>query len=70
MAIVTFTKKQFEKDFGKLNDSMQNKIAMFGTPIEKLEENEVQIEIFPNRPDLLSYQGFKRGFSAFMGKKT
>lgn len=69
MAIVTFTKKQFEKDFGKLNETMQNKIAMFGTPIEKLEENEVQIEIFPNRPDLLSYQGFKRGFSAFLGKK-
>jgi len=70
MAIVTFTKKQFEKDFGNLNDNMQNKIAMFGTPLEKIEDEEVQIEIFPNRPDLLSYQGFKRAFSAFLGKKT
>jgi len=70
MAIINFTQKQFEKDFGKLNENMQNKIAMFGTPLEKIEEGEVQIEIFPNRPDMLSYQGFKRAFSAFLGKKV
>ena len=70
MAIITSPQKQFEKDFGKLNENMQNKIAMFGTPLEKIEEGEVQIEIFPNRPDMLSYHGFKRAFSAFLGKKV
>jgi len=60
MAVVTINKKQFEKEIGKLDEAMQNKIAMFGTPVEEINESEIQIEVFPNRPDILSYQGFKR----------
>ena len=70
MAIVTFSKKTFEKEIGKLDEKMQEKIALFGTPVENVDNKEVQIEIFPNRPDLLSYQGFKRAFLAFTGKKS
>lgn len=70
MAVITFNKKQFERDFGKLYDNMQNKIAMFGTPVESIKKDEFCLEIFPNRPDLLSYQGFKRAFLSFLGKKT
>lgn len=69
MAIITINKKQFEKDFGKLTEKMQEKISLFGTPIEKIENDELQIEIFPNRPDMLSYQGFKRSFFNFIGKR-
>ena len=70
MAIININKKQFEKEIGKLDEKMQHKIAMFGTPIEEINENELQIEIFPNRSDLLSYYGFKRSFLSFLGKKT
>ena len=70
MANVTFNKKQFEKEIGKLDEKMQNQIAMFGTPIERLDDKEIEIEVFPNRPDLLSYHGFKRAFLAFLGKKV
>ncbi len=70
MAIISFSKRQFERDFGKLNENMQNKIAMFGTPLESVKGNEVCLEIFPNRPDLLSYHGFRRSFLSFLGKKT
>ncbi len=70
MAVITINKKIFEKEIGKLDGAMQNRIAMFGTPVEGLTATEVQIEIFPNRPDILSYQGFKRAFLAFIGKKT
>jgi len=69
MAIITINRKIFEKEIGKLDEKMQNKIAMFGTPIENLNEEELQIEIFPNRPDLLSYHGFKRSFLSFLEKK-
>jgi len=68
MASVIFPKKQFEKEIGKLDEKMQNKIAMFGTPFERLNDTEVEIEVFPNRPDLLSYHGFKRAFLGFLGK--
>ncbi|MFZ1970639.1 MAG: phenylalanine--tRNA ligase subunit beta [Candidatus Nanoarchaeia archaeon] len=70
MAIVTLNKKQFEKEIGKFDDKMEEKIALFGTPIDKVTNEELQIEIFPNRPDLLSYHGFKRAFLAFLEKKT
>jgi phenylalanyl-tRNA synthetase beta chain len=69
MANATFSRKLFEKEIGKLDEKMQNKIAMFGTPLEKFNDNEIEIEIFPNRPDLLSYHGFKRAFLAFLGKE-
>jgi phenylalanyl-tRNA synthetase beta chain len=70
MSNVTFPRKQFEKEIGKLDEKMQNKIAMFGTGLEKFDNNEIEIEVYPNRPDLLSYHGFKRSFLAFLGKKT
>jgi len=70
MTILTIPKKQFEKEIGKLDDKMQEEIAMFGTPIEGLTDDELQIEIFPNRPDLLSYQNYKNAKKAFLGKGT
>ena len=70
MTILIIPRKQFEKDVGKLNEKMQEQIAMFGTPIEALTDDELQIEIFPNRPDLLSYQNYKHAFLAFLGKNT
>lgn len=69
MAVVTFNKKKFEKEIGKLDEGMRSRIAMFGTPIDREEGNEITIEVFPNRPDLLSYEGFKRGFLGFLGKR-
>jgi phenylalanyl-tRNA synthetase beta chain len=70
MAIVNFSKKQFEREIGKPDAKMQDRIAMFGTPFERITKDEIHIEVAPNRPDLLSYQGFKRSFLAFLGKKT
>jgi len=70
MANIKFSRKQFEKEIGKLDEKMQDRIAMFGTPLEDFDNEEIEIEVFPNRPDLLSYQGFKRSFLSFLGKKT
>ena len=70
MALITISRKLFEKEIGKLDEKMQERISMFGTPLEKFDDNEMEIEIFPNRPYLLSYQGYKRSFLSFIGKKT
>ena len=69
MAIISINKKVFEKEIGKLDEKMQDRIAMFGTPVEQITDEELQIEVFPNRPDLISYHGFKRSFLAFLEKK-
>ena len=66
MTILTIDKKQLEKEIGKIDEDMQNKISMFGTPVESVDENEISVEIFPNRPDLLSFQGFTRAITTFI----
>jgi phenylalanyl-tRNA synthetase beta chain len=70
MASVILNKKKFEREIGKLDEKMQDRISLFGTPIEKITDDNVELEIFPNRPDMLSYEGFKRAFLAFLDKKT
>jgi len=70
MSNIKLNKKIFEKEIGKLDEKMQERISMMGTPVDKMGDEEIEIEIFPNRPDLLSYQGFKRAILAFTGKKT
>jgi phenylalanyl-tRNA synthetase beta chain len=70
MANVKIPKKLFEKEVGKLDEKMQDRISMLGTPIDNITDEEFEVEIFPNRPDLLSYQGFKKAMLSFLDKKT
>lgn len=69
MAVLTLNRKELEKIIGKITPELENKIGMFGTPVDKLTDEEISIEIFPNRPDLLSFQGFTRAILSFLGKK-
>src|SRR3989338_5379224 len=48
-------------------DDIKDKITMLGTPLESINDNELAIEVFPNRPDLLSEQGFSRALNSFLG---
>ncbi len=68
MTILTLNKQELEKEIGKITPKLQEKINMFGTPIEEITDTEVSVEIFPNRPDLLSFQGFTRALIAFFKK--
>jgi phenylalanyl-tRNA synthetase beta chain len=69
MANIKFPRKEFEKQVEKITEKTKEKIAMFGTPFESLTDEEIEIEIFPNRPDLLSMQGYIRSFLCFLEKK-
>jgi phenylalanyl-tRNA synthetase beta chain len=69
MANIKFNRKEFEKAAGKIED-VKEKIALFGTPIESVTDSEIEVEIFPNRPDLLSFHGYLRSFLLFLGKKS
>ncbi len=72
MPTITLNKEVFEKLVGKSMaiEKLKERIAMLGTDLEKIEDNEITVEVFPNRPDMLSEQGFARAFSAFIGVKT
>lgn len=67
MASTKFPRKEFEKHI-KLTKEVEEKISMLGTHLESLTDEEVELEILPNRPDLFSLQGFMRSFLPFIGK--
>ena len=68
MAVVTWSRKEFERQLEGIPD-LYEKIHLFGTPVESLTNAELQIEVFQNRPDLLSMHGFLRSFKAFIGRE-
>jgi len=67
MASTKFSRKEFER-YIRIGKKIEEKISMMGTHLESLNEQEVELEILPNRPDLFSLQGFMRSFLAFIGK--
>tara|TARA_Y100000310_G_scaffold342247_1_gene444592 strand:+ start:11683 stop:13335 length:1653 start_codon:yes stop_codon:yes gene_type:complete len=72
MPTININKKVFEKLAGKKLpiEKLKDRISMLGTDLEDVNEKEIIVEIFPNRPDLLSVQGLARAFSSFTGTKT
>jgi len=72
MPTITINKNTFERLVGKKLplDKLKDRISYLGTDLESLENNEITVEIFPDRPDMLSVQGFARAFSSFIGHKT
>ncbi len=72
MPTINVSKKVFEKFVGKELplEELKDRISMLGTDLEGIEGDEIEVEIFPNRPDMLSVQGFARAFSSFIGVKT
>lgn len=72
MPTVTLNKDVLEKLVGKKLplEQLKDRISMLGTDLEKIEGDEIHVEVFPNRPDMLSEQGFARALSSFIGAKT
>jgi len=70
MTILTIPKKVFEREIGKFDEKMKDRIIMFGTEIENVNEEEINLEITPDRPDLLSYSNYKNSFLSYLGKKA
>ncbi|MEM3370768.1 MAG: phenylalanine--tRNA ligase subunit beta [Candidatus Woesearchaeota archaeon] len=56
-------KRRYSEEF------ILNRISMLGTAIEGVTRDEFIIEVFPNRPDMLSVEGFARALSLFTGAR-
>ena len=72
MPTITLNKRVFEKLVGKKLpvEQLKERISFLGTDLERIEGNEIVVEVFPNRPDMLSEQGFARAFSSFVGRRV
>jgi phenylalanyl-tRNA synthetase beta chain len=71
MPTITINKNTFEKIVGKKLplEKLKDRISYLGTDLEEIKGNEITVEIFPDRPDMLSAQGFARAFASFIGYK-
>ena len=72
MPTITLDKKDVMKLVGKEipDDKLKDRISMLGTDLDSVDDKEIIVEVFPNRPDLLSEEGFSRALSSFIGVKT
>jgi len=70
MPTIKLNKQVLLKKLGKKlsDDELKDRISYLGTDLESIEGDQINVEIFPDRPDMLSEQGFGRAFNSFMGK--
>ncbi len=71
MPTIQIPKKALESYIGKSlpEEKLKDRISYLGTDLEGIEDGIITVEVFPNRPDLLSVPGFARSLSSFMGIK-
>lgn len=72
MPKITVSKKKLKKSLGtKLSDEkLEREISFLGTDFDGFVGDEGEIEIFPNRPDLLSRVGLVRSLKQFLDINT
>ena len=51
-------------------EELQDRLPMMGTSWEGATEDGFHLEVFPNRPDLLSIEGLARAYSSWTGART
>jgi phenylalanyl-tRNA synthetase beta chain len=71
MPVVRLYYQDMERLIGASRDTIMSKLAMMGADIGKrAEEDHVDVEFFPDRPDLYSSEGVARAMQGFLGIKT
>lgn len=69
MTILTLDRKELEKRVGLIDSKKEELITQMGTPVESSNKDQISVEVFPNRPDLLSLENFSRSLNQYMGKE-
>jgi len=71
MTVINIPKQEIKKIVGNLKDEeLDNVLNMAELGVERITDNEIELEITPNRPDLLSFQGIKRYLESYFKKSN
>ncbi len=72
MPTIILNKETVLKFLGKRvsDKELAEKIPMLGTFLNEINPEEISVEVFVNRPDMLSEEGFGRALAGFVGVKT
>ncbi len=71
MPTVNLNREEFEKLLGKklTTEELKENISFLGTDLDNINDKEIIVEIFPDRPDLLSEAGLARALASFIKYK-
>jgi hypothetical protein len=70
MTKVILNKKEVKKLVGNINDEkIDNILSMIGLGVEKITYDSIEVEVTPNRPDMLSQSGILRALESYVGKR-
>ncbi len=70
MTVVTIRKSEVKKIIGnKKDDEIDHILSMMSTAVERMDNEIIDVEVAPNRPDMLSEQGILRTLKTFSGKE-
>jgi len=70
MAVITLYYRYLERLVGSDRETILARLPMLGSDIERVEEDHVDVEFFPCRPDLFSAEGVARAMKGFLGLET
>ncbi|RUM34147.1 MAG: phenylalanine--tRNA ligase subunit beta [Archaeoglobus sp.] len=70
MPVVTLHWEELERLVGADRETILAKLPMIGCDIERVDEEHIDVEFFPNRPDLYSVEGVARALRGFLGIET
>jgi phenylalanyl-tRNA synthetase beta chain len=66
MPVVTLYWDELRRLVGKSREEILKKLPMLGCDIERVEDDHIDVEFFPNRPDLYSIEGVARALRSFL----
>lgn len=67
MPVVTLYWDELERLTGADRDTILSRLPMLGCDIERVGDDHIDVEFFPNRPDLYSVEGVARALKGFLG---
>jgi len=70
MPVIRLHYGYLEKMTGADRETILASLPMLGSDIERVEEDHVDVEFFPCRPDLFSVEGVARAMRGFLGLET
>ena len=70
MPIITLQYEDLEKLTGTDRENIIKRVPMIGADIERIEDEYIDIEFFPDRPDLYSVEGIARAMRGFLDLET
>ena len=70
MPVIRLHYRYLERMTGVDRETLLAHLPMIGSDIERIEEDHVDVEFFPCRPDLFSAEGVARAMKGFLGRET